>query len=308
MTIDAETREAIDGLLRDNRVVLFMKGSRTQPQCGFSARTVTALDMLLPDYVAIDVLRNPDIREAIKVYGNWPTIPQLYVDGELVGGSDIITEMFDSGELGGVLGVAEPTGQPPRITLEPAAATIMADALKDRPGDAIHLRINAGFEHSLSLAPPRPGSLEVAAGPVTLQMDRWTAARAEGLVIRVRESLQGQGFGFENPNAPPPVRQMSVQELRAALDRGDTLWLFDVRGDDERAIAALGAARPWDEAALQLIDGLPADALLVFHCHRGGRSQAVAERYRRKGYTNVSNLAGGIDAWSREIDGSVPTY
>ena len=58
MTIDAETREAIDGLLRDNRVVLFMKGSRTQPQCGFSARTVTALDMLLPDYVAIDVLRN----------------------------------------------------------------------------------------------------------------------------------------------------------------------------------------------------------------------------------------------------------
>ncbi len=308
MTIDAETREAIDGLLRDNRVVLFMKGSRTQPQCGFSARTVTALDMLLPDYVAIDVLRNPDIREAIKVYGNWPTIPQLYVDGELIGGSDIITEMFDSGELGGVLGVAEPTGQPPRITLEPAAATIMADALKDRPGDAIHLRINAGFEHSLSLAPPRPGSLEVAAGPVTLQMDRWTAARAEGLVIRVRESLQGQGFGFENPNAPPPVRQMSVQELRAALDRGDTLWLFDVRGDDERAIAALGAARPWDEGALQLIDGLPADAPLVFHCHRGGRSQAVAERYRRKGYTNVSNLAGGIDAWSREIDGSVPTY
>ena len=308
MTIDAETREAIDGLLRDNRVVLFMKGSRTQPQCGFSARTVTALDMLLPDYVAIDVLRNPDIREAIKVYGNWPTIPQLYVDGELVGGSDIITEMFDSGELGGVLGVAEPTGQPPRITLEPAAAAIMADALKDRPGDAIHLCINAGFEHSLSLAPPRPGSLEVTAGPVTLQMDRWTAARADGLVIRVRESLQGQGFGFENPNAPPPVRQLSVQELRAALDRGDTLWLFDVRGDDERAIATLPAARPWNEDAVTLLDGLPADAPLVFHCHRGGRSQAVAERYRRKGYTNVSNLAGGIDAWSREIDGSVPTY
>jgi monothiol glutaredoxin len=308
MTIDTETREAIDGLLRDHRVVLFMKGNRAQPQCGFSARTVAALDMVLPDYVAIDVLQNPDIREAIKVYGNWPTIPQLYVDGELIGGSDIVTGMFESGELGEVLGVAEPSGQAPRLDIEPAAAAIMANALKDRPGDAVHLKITAGFEHSLALGPARPGSITVAAGPVTLQMDRWTAARADGLAIRVRESLQGQGFSFENPGAPPPVKQLSVKELRAALDRRDTLYLFDVRGDDERAIASIAAARPWDEAALKLIDSLPADAPLVFHCHRGGRSQAVAERYRRKGYTNISNVAGGIDAWSREIDPSVPTY
>jgi monothiol glutaredoxin len=143
---------------------------------------------------------------------------------------------------------------------------------------------------------------------VTLQIDRWSAARADGLKIRVRESLQGQGFSFDNPNAPPPVQQMSVQELRAALDRGDPLWLFDVRGDDERAIAALPAARPWDEDAIKLLDGLPADATIVFHCHRGGRSQAVAERYRRKGYTNLHNLAGGIDAWAREIDRDIATY
>ena len=303
-----EVREAIEGLLRDHRVVLFMKGNRAQPQCGFSAKTVAALDMVLPDYVAIDVLQNPDIREGIKAYGNWPTVPQLYVDGELVGGSDIVTEMFDSGELGSALGIAEPTAQPPRIEIEPAAADIMVGALGDRPGDAIHLKINAGFEHSLSLGPPRAASLDVSAGPVTLQVDRWSAARADGLKIRVRDSLQGQGFSFDNPNAPPPVNQMSVQELRAALDRGDRLWLFDVRGDDERAVAAIEAAMPWDEAAIKLIDGLPADAPIVFHCHRGGRSQAVAERYRRKGYTNLHNLAGGIDAWSRQVDASVPTY
>lgn len=303
-----EVREAIEGLLRDHRVVLFMKGNRAQPQCGFSAKTVAALDMVLPDYVAIDVLQNPDIREGIKAYGNWPTVPQLYVDGELVGGSDIVTEMFDSGELGNALGIAEPTAQPPRIEIEPAAADIMVGALGDRPGDAIHLKINAGFEHSLSLGPPRAASLDVSAGPVTLQVDRWSAARADGLKIRVRDSLQGQGFSFDNPNAPPPVNQMSVQELRAAFDRGDRLWLFDVRGDDERAVAAIEAAMPWDEAAIKLIDGLPADAPIVFHCHRGGRSQAVAERYRRKGYTNLHNLAGGIDAWSRQIDASVPTY
>lgn len=306
--MDPEVRDAIEGLLRDHRVVLFMKGNRAQPQCGFSAKTVAALDMVLPDYVAVDVLQNPDIREGIKLYGNWPTVPQLYVDGELIGGSDIVTGMFESGELGSVLGLAEPSGQLPRIEIDPAAADIMVNALQGRPGDAIHLKINAGFEHSLSLAPARAESLDVQSGPVTLQVDRWSAARADGLKIRVRESLQGQGFSFDNPNAPPPVQQMSVQALRAALDRGDPLWLFDVRGDDERAIASLAAAKPWDEDAIKLVDGLPADAPIVFHCHRGGRSQAVAERYRRKGYTNVHNLAGGIDAWAREIDRDIPTY
>ena len=125
-----ETREAIDGLLRDNRVVVFMKGNRAQPQCGFSAKTVAALDMVLPDYLAIDVLQNPDIRDGIKAYGNWPTIPQLYVDGELIGGSDIVLEMFDSGELGGVLGMAEPTGKSPDIEIDAAAADIMVNATR----------------------------------------------------------------------------------------------------------------------------------------------------------------------------------
>lgn len=303
-----ETREAIDGLLRDNRVVVFMKGNRAQPQCGFSAKTVAALDMMLSDYVAIDVLQNPDIRDGIKAYGNWPTIPQLYVDGELIGGSDIVTEMFDSGELGSVLGMAEPTGKLPAIEIDPAAADIMVNATQGRPGDAIHLKINAGFEHSMSLAPPRSGSLTVSSGPVSLQMDRWSAARADGLQIRVRESLQGQGFSFDNPNAPPPVKTMTVQELKAALDRNEKPWLFDVRGDDERAVASLPAARAWNEESVRAIEALAPDTPIIFHCHRGGRSLAVAERYRRRGYTNLYNLTGGIDAWSREIDDSIPLY
>lgn len=303
-----EIREAIDGLLRDNRVVVFMKGNRAQPQCGFSAKTVAALDMVLPDYLAIDVLQNPDIRDGIKLYGNWPTIPQLYVDGELIGGSDIVLEMFDSGELGGVLGMTEPTGKLPDMEIDPAAADIMVNATRSRPDHAIHLKINAGFEHSLSLAPPRPGSLTVVSGPVSLHMDRWSAARANGLRIRVREGLQGQGFSFDNPNAPPPVKTMTVQELKALLDRKENPWLFDVRGDDERAVASLPAARPWNEDSVRMIDSLAPDTLIIFHCHRSDRSLAVAERYRRRGYTNLYNLTGGIDAWSREIDDSVPVY
>jgi monothiol glutaredoxin len=101
---------------------------------------------------------------------------------------------------------------------------------------------------------------------------------------------------------------MTVQELKAALDRGQKTWLFDVRGPDERKRASLPAAKPLDEDGMRTIEGLATDTPIVFLCHRGGRSQAVAERYRRRGYTNLYNLAGGIDAWSREIDPSIPTY
>ncbi len=203
MSLDPELRDAIDGLLRENRVVLFMKGNRAQPQCGFSAKTVEALDMILPDYQVVDVLQNAEIRDGIKAYGNWPTIPQLYVAGELVGGCDIVKEMFDSGELGTVLGVSPPAAdKPPAIRISPAAMDIMQNALEKNPGKAICLRINGSWKHSMSLEAPRPGSLSVNVGPITIDVDAWTATRADGLSIDVMESVQGRGFRFDNPNAP----------------------------------------------------------------------------------------------------------
>ena len=93
------TRTRIDGLVKDNTVLLFMKGNRQRPQCGFSAQVVQILDALLPEYRTVDVLADPEIREGIKEYSSWPTIPQLYVAGEFQGGCDIITEMYQSGEL-----------------------------------------------------------------------------------------------------------------------------------------------------------------------------------------------------------------
>jgi len=203
MSLDPETRDAIDGLLRENRVVLFMKGNRAQPQCGFSAKTVEALDMILPDYQVVDVLQNAEIREGIKAYGNWPTIPQLYVAGELVGGCDIIKEMFDSGELGTVLGVNPPVAdKAPTIRISPAAMDIMRNALDKNPGKAICLRINGSWKHSMSLEAPRPGSINVSVEPITIDVDPWSAIRADGLSIDVMDSVQGRGFRFDNPNAP----------------------------------------------------------------------------------------------------------
>ena len=94
---DAKSR--IDELVKNNRVVLFMKGTPLFPQCGFSSRAVTILEHLDVPFESVDVLQDAEIRNGIKEYSDWPTIPQLYVNGEFVGGSDIMLEMFQSGEL-----------------------------------------------------------------------------------------------------------------------------------------------------------------------------------------------------------------
>ena len=94
---DATTR--IDEIVRSNDVVLFMKGTALFPQCGFSSRAVAILDHLGVGFETVDVLQDPEIRQGIKAYSDWPTIPQLYVKGEFVGGSDIMMEMYEAGEL-----------------------------------------------------------------------------------------------------------------------------------------------------------------------------------------------------------------
>jgi monothiol glutaredoxin len=91
--------ERIDELVRNNDVVLFMKGSPLFPQCGFSSRAVAILDHLNVEYASVDVLQDMEIRQGIKDYSDWPTIPQLYVKGEFLGGSDIMMEMYEAGEL-----------------------------------------------------------------------------------------------------------------------------------------------------------------------------------------------------------------
>ena len=103
MALSAETKQRIESLIGSDKVVVFMKGSRQRPQCGFSAQVVQILDAHLPSYTTFDVLSDPELRQGIKDFTNWPTIPQVYVNGEFVGGCDIVTELYQSGELDGVL-------------------------------------------------------------------------------------------------------------------------------------------------------------------------------------------------------------
>jgi monothiol glutaredoxin len=113
-------QDAIAEAIRDHEVILFMKGTPERPMCGFSARTVAALDSLGREFAAVDVLPDPRIRQELSAISNWPTIPQLFVKGELVGGCDIVTEMYESGELAQVLGVEQPAGEAP-VAAEPGA-------------------------------------------------------------------------------------------------------------------------------------------------------------------------------------------
>lgn len=105
-------RDAIQQAIGENDVILFMKGTPDQPMCGFSARAAAALQALEVPFSAVDILPDPRIRQELSGVSNWPTIPQLFVRGELIGGSDIIVEMYESGELAGVLGVEQPDALP----------------------------------------------------------------------------------------------------------------------------------------------------------------------------------------------------
>jgi monothiol glutaredoxin len=107
MTND-EIRGFIENAIKENKVMLFMKGTPQQPACGFSMRTSGALNALGVKYAALDILPDPRIREELSALSGWPTIPQLFVDGELIGGCDIVMEMFESGDLAETLGVEQP--------------------------------------------------------------------------------------------------------------------------------------------------------------------------------------------------------
>jgi monothiol glutaredoxin len=107
MTND-EIRAFLDNAIQENKVMLFMKGTPNEPACGFSARASGCLNALGVQYSALDILPDPRIREELSGLSGWPTIPQLFVDGKLVGGSDIVFEMFESGELAQLLGVEQP--------------------------------------------------------------------------------------------------------------------------------------------------------------------------------------------------------
>ena len=123
---ETQIREAIQEAIRDNEVVVFMKGTPQQPMCGFSARIVAALQEMQTPFAAVDILPDPRVRQELSGLSGWPTIPQLFVKGELVGGCDIVVEMYESGELAQTLGVEAPQDAPDQAPeAAPSAAPML---------------------------------------------------------------------------------------------------------------------------------------------------------------------------------------
>jgi monothiol glutaredoxin len=298
MSLDATTRERIETLLKDHRVVLFMKGHRMQPMCGFSAAATNTLNELLPDYHTVNVLEDPEIREGIKEFGQWPTIPQLYVDGELVGGADIIRQMYGSGELHQLFGVAAPDRTPPEITITDKAAEAIRQGTANAEGLALHLEIGPDHSAGFQLAPAGEHDIVAHANGLEVHFDPASAQRARGIVIDWVSTVQGEGLSLKFPGANE-VKPLTVQELAQRLAAGD-VTLIDVRPAAARAqLAPLPQARILEDEGYEALAALPKDTALAFICQRGISSQGVAERFAAHGFSQVHNVEGGMEAWDR---------
>ncbi|MBX3251004.1 MAG: Grx4 family monothiol glutaredoxin [Myxococcales bacterium] len=302
-----ETLREIEALVKENAVVLFMKGTRQSPQCGFSARVVEILDDYLPEYLTVNVLADAAVREGIKAYSSWPTIPQLYVKGTFVGGCDIVTEMNESGELESALGVTRAELATPEIFVSEAALAALRQ-FSEGQAPVVRLEVSPQWQYGMDFDEPRPSDIVVMGDGWTFLLSRATARKVDGLRVDFVEGPEGSGFKIDNPNEPPKVRQLPAPELKAWMDAGKPMEVIDVRTPEERATAAIEGTRLLDETVRHELDALDRSRPLVFFCHHGGRSQRAAEQALQMGFTDVFNLIGGIDAWSQQVDPSVPRY
>jgi monothiol glutaredoxin len=307
--MDAQLKQKIDQLVQSDTVVLFMKGSRSFPQCGFSASVVNILNTLVPKYTTVNILADQDVRGAMKEYSDWPTFPQLFIKGEFVGGADIVRQMHESGDLEKKLGDLVAPAAPPSLTVRPRAATELAEAIKEAsPGDVIHLTITPSWEHQLDIGAKEASHVTIESNGITVQLDRASAGRAQGVSIDFVEGADGAGFKIENPNRPATVKEIGAKALKALLDQGKIKAFYDVRTEKERAVATIEGAKLLDDAAMAEIEAMPKDTPIAFHCHHGTRSRGAADHFLKLGFSNLYNLSGGIEAWSRDVDPKVPRY
>jgi monothiol glutaredoxin len=142
-----------------------------------------------------------ELREGIKQYGNWPTIPQLYIGGELVGGADIVRQMYASGELQQALGLPAPDRTPPAISITDKAAEAIRAGMQETPGMALHLEIGPDRTAGFQLAPAGAGDIVTQANGLAIHLDPASAQRARGIKIDWVETVQGAGLSLSYPGS-----------------------------------------------------------------------------------------------------------
>ena len=280
-----------------------MKGSREAPRCGFSATLVGILDSLIPDYQAIDVLAEPELRDGIKSSPPGPPSPSSTSGG--VHRRLRVQELHRSGELHEKLGVEK---------VEEARAGSRSATRRRRccgasrpssPGHVLQLSIDARFRSALGVGPRarRDRGQRQRAG------DRHGSPHrpaGRGRPHRPGRHAEGPALSIDIPNAPDGVKPMGVRELEERLEAGERFEFLDMRSPEERAVASIPGSTLLTPEVAKRLESLPRDSMFVFHSHRGDRGKKAAKHFAALGFTNVWNVQGGIDAWSQEIDPDVP--
>jgi monothiol glutaredoxin len=218
-----------------------------------------------------------------------------------------VKELLASGEIFEALGLPAPAASAPSIRISDAAAAELRRLAENARGRALHLAIDARLQPGLYFGPREEGELLVEANGVSLALDPISASRADGASIEVRQAAGGPAFQVDVPGAPS-VAQQDPKQVKARLDAGEKFLFVDVRTPEEQALARIPGTRLLDDALRAELERADRDTPIVFHCHHGGRSQRAAEHFLALGFRNVTNLAGGIDAWSQDVDPSVPRY
>ncbi|MEM7495845.1 MAG: Grx4 family monothiol glutaredoxin [Myxococcota bacterium] len=202
MSVQLDVRQRIESIVQNSPVVLFMKGERERPECGFSATVVGILDLFLPEYATINVLQDVQLRQGIKEYADWPTIPQLYVRGRFAGGCDILKEMDAAGDLFELLDVPKPAPCTPKVTVTPEAQAALEKVMPAPGGpEMLRLRIDARDKPSLSLEGKLPHDVVVRQDETALVLDPLSASRADGWTIDHKQDGMSGGFAVQPPAA-----------------------------------------------------------------------------------------------------------
>ena len=259
---------------------------------------VQILDDLLPEYHTVNVLKEPDIREGIKDFSNWPTIPQLYVDGKFVGGCDIVREMYVSGELQSALGVKAAQQAAPRITVSEAARQAIQQA--GEPGAALRLSVSSKFEYELALDEQRNGDFAIDLGAgLTLVIDRMSAKRADGISIDY-SGAERRRLPHREPEragareaAAAGGAEGAARRRRAAAPRRRTHAGGVRHRAHRRAASSSTRIRSWRSKGSRATRRSSSTATTA--CAAARPPSATSPRASR----GVFNLDGGIDAWSQ---------
>jgi monothiol glutaredoxin len=314
------TKESIQEVVTKDKIVVFAKGTKEVPRCGFSGRAIQIFQSFNKPFEVVDILSDPTIRPALVQFSQWPTTPQIYLDGEFIGGSDIITEMQKSGEL--EKKVLNSFGEEykevqedERVSITDEAASKVKDFMED---DFEFLRLAVTIKGD-----DRAYSLELDSHTSAATDLKW---KVKGLTVIIAKSMSdlfekmdvswvnkngNEGFAIKEAGTPPalPVpidiaKADMAQLMRSELEAGK-LWIVDVReadewksghGEEAVHLPLSRLEKEWKDSGFD-----PKDTL-IFYCAAGKRSLSAANHFRHKlGFPNTRSLVGGIGNYPANI-------